>query len=287
MPLTQLQLSAMHLELQRLEKTAGEVIQFPMTGEDAARVLTRAPQHAENAARNRAYWAMKKGPGKFKLPAGLAALGLGGAALLGHVAGTEAAPTGKRLEKERAKAGPLGRFTLAHPGLVGAAAGATGGLAGWHGAGAMEAGRYLPAAAMLLGPGMAVHGLSRLDKKLKEREQSEALSKSSAVQGETHTEDVLQQAQPEVKEAPPQKPTHPALTAAKYLGAYGLGTGLGYGAMYGLQKLRNKPLEPHGLAFHSIPALAGLGGLAFTHAQNMMFERMKEDALKRREMSGK
>lgn len=97
-------------------------------------------------------------------------------------------------------------------------------------------------------------------------------------------EEGAQQEQPQPE--PEKKPLHPALTAAKYLGAYGAGTLAGYGGMYGIQKLRGKPFNPQGLAVHAIPALAGFGSLAFAHAQNSLFDRMKEDALKRRGNGG-
>jgi len=80
---------------------------------------------------------------------------------------------------------------------------------------------------------------------------------------------------------PEKKPPHPMLTAAKYLGAYGLGTVLGYGGMHGVQKLRGKPFSP--ALSRGVPLLSGLATLAFTHSQNELFNRMKEDALKRKE----
>lgn len=91
-------------------------------------------------------------------------------------------------------------------------------------------------------------------------------------------EESAQQEQPQP--VPEKKPPHPMLTAAKYLGAYGLGTGAGYGSMHGIQHLRGKPFSS--TLGHGIPVLTGLAGLAFTYAQNDLFNRMKEDAAKRR-----
>lgn len=85
-----------------------------------------------------------------------------------------------------------------------------------------------------------------------------------------------------------KKPQHPALTAAKYLGGYGAGTLAGYGGMQAGQAIskalrKGKPMVGKGsVLMHAVPAMAGLGGLAFTHAQNTMFDRMREDSVKRR-----
>jgi hypothetical protein len=101
-------------------------------------------------------------------------------------------------------------------------------------------------------------------------------------------EEAAQQAQPQ----PERRPTHPLLTAGKVLGAYGAGTAAGYGGLLGANALSKslrggQPLiNKMGPAMHAIPALAGIGTVAFTHAQNSLFDRMRADEERRREMRG-
>jgi hypothetical protein len=100
-------------------------------------------------------------------------------------------------------------------------------------------------------------------------------------------EESAQQEQPE----PQKRPELPALTAAKTLGAFGLGTMAGYGGLLGANELskslRNKPLfDKFHPVMHALPAISGIGTVAFNHAQRSLFDRMQENAEKRRVMRG-
>lgn len=84
-----------------------------------------------------------------------------------------------------------------------------------------------------------------------------------------------------------KKPEHPLMTAAKGLGAYGLGTGVGYGGLMLAEKLkpqlRDKRLMS-GPAKHIIPAATGLGALAFQFGQDSVFKRMRRNQEEREKM---
>lgn len=103
-------------------------------------------------------------------------------------------------------------------------------------------------------------------------------------------EDGQQLEQPAPK---PAMPPHPLLTAGKTLGLYAAGTGVGYGGLLGARALRNvvrarkglPPVElfqPTSVVTHAVPALMGIGTVAFDHAQHTLFDRMREDEAKRR-----
>jgi hypothetical protein len=104
--------------------------------------------------------------------------------------------------------------------------------------------------------------------------------------GEAVVEDALGQ---QVEAPQPAKPPHPALTAAKRLGAYGLGTGAGMlggmlahkGADALHQKFKGGPIPVRGLN-HMVPLLGGAAGLAFQIAQNDAFKTIREDSAARR-----
>jgi hypothetical protein len=100
-------------------------------------------------------------------------------------------------------------------------------------------------------------------------------------------EESAQQEQPE----PQKMPELPAITAAKTLGSFGLGTMAGYGGLLGADRIsramRDKALfDQFHPAMHAIPALSGIGTVAFNHAQRALFDRMQENAEKRRAMRG-
>jgi hypothetical protein len=101
-------------------------------------------------------------------------------------------------------------------------------------------------------------------------------------------EESAQQEQPE----PQKMPELPAITAAKTLGSFGLGTMAGYGGLLGANELSkamrgNKPLfDKLHPAMHALPAISGIGTVAFNHAQRALFDRMQENAEKRRAMRG-
>jgi hypothetical protein len=95
----------------------------------------------------------------------------------------------------------------------------------------------------------------------------------------------------------PAKPPHPLLTAGKTLGLYAGGTALGYGGLMGARAIRNvvrarkglpptELFQPDSVITHAVPALVGIGTVAFDHAQNTLFDRMRADEAKRRELSG-
>lgn len=115
-----------------------------------------------------------------------------------------------------------------------------------------------------------------------------ALIKMAKSDTESIVEDVgLQQ-----MEAPEPKPTHPMLTAAKRLGAYGVGTGAGIlagkGAQMGADALSRrfgsgKPLGHGSPALRAaVPLLGGAAALTFQLAQNDAFSKMRSDSEKRR-----
>jgi hypothetical protein len=96
---------------------------------------------------------------------------------------------------------------------------------------------------------------------------------------------------------PQQVPPHPMLTAGKALGLYAAGTAAGYGGLLGARGVRNilrarKGLPPTELFQadsvlpHALPALAGIGTVAFEHAQHSLFDRMRADAEARRKLRG-
>ncbi len=101
------------------------------------------------------------------------------------------------------------------------------------------------------------------------------------------SESVVEDVGTQQMEAPETKPPHPLLTAAKRLGAYGAGTGVGYSGMAGAEalskKFRGKSLGTSPMLRHALPVLTGAGALAFQHAQNSAFSRMRGDAKKRGE----
>lgn len=104
-------------------------------------------------------------------------------------------------------------------------------------------------------------------------------------------EESAQQEQPEPYTPPQKMPELPAITAAKTLGAFGLGTMAGYGGLLGANELskslRNKALfTKFHPAMHALPAISGIGTVAFNHAQRALFDRMQENAEKRRVMRG-
>lgn len=103
-------------------------------------------------------------------------------------------------------------------------------------------------------------------------------------------EDGQQLEQPAPK---PAMPPHPLLTAGKTLGLYAAGTTAGYGGLLGARGIRNlvrarkglAPVElfqPNSVITHAVPALMGIGTVAFDHAQHTLFDRMREDEAKRR-----
>mgnify|MGYP000439284301 CR=1 FL=1 len=99
-------------------------------------------------------------------------------------------------------------------------------------------------------------------------------------------ESVVEDAVGQQAESPEPKPPHPALTAAKRLGAYGAGTGAGYGLMSlaegASKKFRGKSLGVSPTARHVVPLLTGAAGMGYQAAQSSAFKKIREDAAKRR-----
>ena len=99
-------------------------------------------------------------------------------------------------------------------------------------------------------------------------------------------ESVVEDAAGQQQEQPEPKPPHPALTAAKRLGAYGLGTGVGYSAMAlgdaASKKFRGRSLGVSPTARVAVPLLTGAAGLGFQVAQGDAFKKIREDSEKRK-----
>lgn len=95
---------------------------------------------------------------------------------------------------------------------------------------------------------------------------------------ESVTEDALGQ-----QEEQPM-PTHPLVTAAKNLGAYGVGTGVGYGGSMAADALLKKYTGQgvNRVAMHALPVATGLAGIGFRYAQDSTFNKMRQDAAERR-----
>lgn len=92
--------------------------------------------------------------------------------------------------------------------------------------------------------------------------------------------------QEELPEPKDVKPQRPWVTAAKDIGAFGAGVGAGYGALSAANALSKKrtgrPLVSGRFAGHAIPVTMGVGGLLFSHWQNTLLDRMREQAAARR-----
>jgi hypothetical protein len=83
-----------------------------------------------------------------------------------------------------------------------------------------------------------------------------------------------------------EEPPHPALTAAKGLAGFGLGSTAGYFGMKGLEKALGRGAL-HPAAMIGIPAATGALGLAYPYFQQKMLGKMREDHLKRQEQKRK
>lgn len=75
-----------------------------------------------------------------------------------------------------------------------------------------------------------------------------------------------------------EKREHPALTAAKGIGGFALGAGLGYGAAHGVDqgmKAFGHRGLPAGVIRYGAPAVAAASGLGFNYLQGRMMDRIK------------
>jgi hypothetical protein len=96
--------------------------------------------------------------------------------------------------------------------------------------------------------------------------------------------------QEELPEPKPAK-SHPWVTAAKDIGAFGAGVGAGYGGLSLANRLSKKrtgkPLVTGRFAGHAIPVTMGLGSLLFSHWQNTLLDKMREQSAARRASGSK
>lgn len=83
---------------------------------------------------------------------------------------------------------------------------------------------------------------------------------------------------------PTKKEEHPAMTVAKSLAGFGTGMGAGYLAAKGVNAaLKRSGIGeiPRSVAYKAIPIMTGLGGLAYTAAQQRTLDKMRSSHLER------
>lgn len=161
---------------------------------------------------------------------------------------------------------------------------AGGGMLG-HAAGGALAKRFLPKklqlagqlAGTLVGTGLGLESGTALGKKLDK----------TAAKGEVgDIEKKPSKMKGELKEvaAKDGEGEHPGVTLAKSLAGFGTGMGAGYLAARGANaalKRSGADQIPRAVAYKAIPILTGLGGLAYTTAQQRTLDKMRQQHLKR------
>jgi hypothetical protein len=158
---------------------------------------------------------------------------------------------------------------------------------------AVHATRGMTAGGVVAGSfGAGAYGHARAKERRKEKRRAEKSKKRTgflssmqdAVGGVTKTSAPVepQEELPEVKDAPER----PWVTAAKDIGAFGAGVGAGYGGLAAANALAKrrmgKPLITSRFARHAIPVTMGAGGLLFSHWQNTLLDKMRDQSAARR-----
>jgi hypothetical protein len=93
---------------------------------------------------------------------------------------------------------------------------------------------------------------------------------------------------PEPTPAAEKKPSHPAWTVAKHLGAFGAGALggqlLGMGVNEASRRLTGQKLIRSPAAAATLPIATGLGTVLFQGWQNNLMDQLREDTAKRKQM---